>query len=121
MLEEVNDDAIAKIARAVATRLEPIVDAKFSRLEARLSNMELALAPVGGRTIHDINTHLTVGADGIERLAGSYEKLCELLNTAFTNEQERLMLRRRFDDFEERVRGRLAEFKERLDAIALKA
>jgi hypothetical protein len=31
------------------------------------------------------------------------------------------MLRRRFDDFEERVRGRLAEFKERLDAIALKA
>lgn len=118
---QVDDDTIARLAQSLLERMEPIVTAQFSKLEARLSNMELVLAPVGGRTIHDINTHLTVGADGIERLATSYEKLCELLNSAFTNEQARLMLRRRMDDFEERVRGRIAEFKQRLDAIAIKA
>jgi hypothetical protein len=109
MQQDVSDDAIAKIAQAVVARLEPVVEAKFSRLEARLSTMELAFAPVGGRTIHDIHNHLTVGVDSLERLAGSYDKLCELVNTAMQNHQSQLVLQRRMNEFEDRVRGRLAE------------
>lgn len=110
MQQDANDDAIAKIAQAVVTRLEPVVEAKFSKLDARLTSMELALAPVGGRTIHDINNHLLVGKDSLERLADSYEKLKELLNIAFENHQTQLALTRRMNDFEDRVRGRMAEF-----------
>jgi hypothetical protein len=109
MQQDVSDDAIAKIAQAVVARLEPVVEAKVSKLEARLSTMELALAPVGGRTIHDIHNHLTVGVDSLERLAGSYDKLCELVNTAMQNHQSQLVLQRRMNEFEDRVRGKLAE------------
>jgi len=109
MMQDVTDDAIAKIAQAVVARLEPVVEAKLSKLEQRLASMELSLAPVGGRTIHDINSHLTVGSDSLERLADSYDKLKELLNTAFESHQSHLVLQRRMNEFEDRVRGRLAE------------
>lgn len=114
MQQDVNDDAIAKIAQAVVARLEPVVEAKFSRVEARLAAMELSLAPVGGRTIHDINENLTVGVDGLQRLADSYDKLRDLLNIAFANHQSHLVLQRQMNDFEDRVRGRMAEFEQRL-------
>lgn len=115
MQQDVSDDAIAKIAQAVVTRLEPVVEAKFSKLEARLSVMELALAPVGGRTIHDIHNHLMVGADSLERLAGSYDKLCELVNTAMQNHQSHLALQRRISAFEDHVRGRLANVEQSME------
>jgi hypothetical protein len=112
MQQDVTDDAIAKIAQAVVARLEPVVEAKFSKIEARLASMELALAPVGGRTIHDINNNLGVGVDNLERLADSYDKLRDLLNVAFENHQSHLTLTRRMNDFEDRVRGRMAEFEQ---------
>lgn len=107
-----DDDTIAKIAHAVVTRLEPMVEAKFARLEARLSTMELVLAPVGGRTVHDIHNKLMVGTDGLERLSASYEKLCELMNLGFENHQAHLALQRRVNDFEDRMRGRVAELEQ---------
>lgn len=114
-MQDVNDDAIAKIAQAVVARLEPVVEAKFSKLEARLATMELSLAPVGGRTIHDINENFTVGVDGLQRLADSYDKLRELLNIAFENHQSHLVLTRRMNDFEDRVRGRMAELEKTIE------
>lgn len=108
-MRDVSDDTIAAIAASVVGRLEPMLEQKLSSLEARLASMELALAPVGGRTIHDINSNLTVGSDSLERLADSYDKLRELLNVAFANHQSHLIVQRRMNDFEDRVRGRMAE------------
>lgn len=120
MQQDVSDDAIAKIAQAVVTRLEPVVEAKFSKLEARLAMMELSLAPVGGRTIHDINENLTVGVDGLQRLADSYDKLKELLNTAFESHQSHQVLTRRMNDFEDRVRVRMAELERAANMLPIR-
>lgn len=110
-----DDDAIAKIAKAVVARLEPVVEAMFSKLEARLVSMELLLAPIGGRTFHDINTHIMVGSGSLERLADSYDKLRELLNLAFETHQTHLALQRRMNELEDRLRGRMADIEQSIE------
>jgi hypothetical protein len=120
-MQDVSDDAIAKIAQAVVTRLEPVVEAKVAKLEARLAMMELLLAPVGGRTVHDIHQHLMVGAGSLDRLADSYDKLKELLNIAFETHQSHLVVTRRMNDFEDRVRGRMAELQKSIDMMPPKS
>ena len=110
-----DDDAIAKIAQAVVARLEPIVEARFSKLEARLGAMELLLAPIGGRTFHDINQYLMVGSGSLDRLADSYDKLRELLNLAFETHQTYLALQRRMNELEDRMRGRLADVEQAIE------
>jgi hypothetical protein len=76
---------ISQIADAVIGKLQPVLLGRFDELDGRLAKVELAVAPITGRTIHDMHGHLAVSAVNVERIADSYEKLTELLDLAFAN------------------------------------
>lgn len=96
-----NDQAmIQSIAEAVVHKLEPILLERFGEIRDRLGKIELQVAPVAGRTIHDIKNHLAVGSEDLGRLADSYEKLVEVLNVGMERRQAHIKIIRRLDDLE---------------------
>ncbi len=92
-----------KIVQGVLAKIEPKIEANMVAINQRLSRIELEVAPIGGRTVHDIHGHLAVSRYGIDRLADSYERLAELVNIVSADEAKHVAASRRIDEVQKQL------------------
>lgn len=98
-----DEQLIQSVAEAVVNKLEPVLLERFGEISDRLSRIELQVAPVAGRTVHDIKNHLAAGAGDLGRLSDSYERLVEVLNVGLVTRQAHIKIIRRLDEVEQTV------------------